>query len=232
MADMMTSDERRGAVLLDIDGTLVDSNYLHVDAWDRAFVAAEHPVEMWRIHRAIGMDSGKLIERLLGDDAAAVGEAVKAEQGRLYMEMTDRLRVIKGARELIQELSRRGHAVVLATSAPKDELAVLLSVLDVGGAVDKVTSGEDVSAAKPDPGPIQIALERASVSAEQAVMIGDSVWDVEAANRAGVKSIGVLAGGYSEDELLSAGASAVYDDVADLLEKLDQSPISTPRNSA
>src|SRR4051812_49378894 len=115
---MTTSVDDRVAVLLDIDGTLVDSNYLHVDAWDRAFVAAERPVAMWRIHRAIGMDSGKLVKKLLGDDGAEVAEAVKTEHSRLYMDMTDRLRVIDGARELLQELSRRGHAVVLATSAP------------------------------------------------------------------------------------------------------------------
>ena len=224
---MTTSDDGRIAVLLDIDGTLVDSNYLHVDAWDRAFVAVGHPVEMWRIHRAIGMDSGKLVERLLGEDAAAVAEAVQKEQSRLYMDMTHRLRVITGARELLQELSRRGHVVVLATSAPKDELAVLLDVLQVDEAIDSVTSGEDVSAAKPDPGLIEIALERASVPARRAVMIGDSVWDIEAAGRAGVTSIGVRSGGYGAEELLGAGAEAVYDDPAHLLAELDHSPITT-----
>src|SRR3954452_20384390 len=100
---MTMSDDGGVAVLLDIDGTLVDSNYLHVDAWDRALVTAGHPVEMWRIHRAIGMDSGKLVERLLGEDAAEVAQAVQSEHSRLYMDMTDRLRVIKGARELLQE---------------------------------------------------------------------------------------------------------------------------------
>ncbi len=228
---MTTSEIARVAVLLDIDGTLVDSNYLHVDAWDRAFVAAGHPVEMWRIHRAIGMDSGKLIERLLGEDAAAVAEAVQKEQGRLYLEMTDRLRVINSARELLQELSRRGHVVVLATSAPKDELAVLLDVLHVNEAIDSVTSGEDVSAAKPDPGLIELALERASVPASRAVMIGDSVWDIEAARRAGVTSIGMRAGGYGAEELRTAGAAAVYDDAAHLLAEIDQSPIATLQSS-
>lgn len=224
---MTRSDDDRVAVLLDIDGTLVDSNYLHIDAWDRALAMSGYPVEMWRIHRAIGMDSGKLIERLLGDDAAEVTEDAQREHGRLYKEMTDRLRVIKGARELLRELSRRGHAVVLATSAPKDELEVLLDVLDVNESIDSVTSGEDVSAAKPDPSLIHIALDRASVPADRAVMIGDSVWDIEAAGRAGVTSIGVRAGGYGAEELLQAGASAVYDDVAHLLSELDRSPIST-----
>lgn len=223
---MTMSDDDRVAVLLDIDGTLVDSNYLHIDAWDRAFVTAGHPVEMWRIHRAIGMDSGKLIERLLGEEAAEVAEAVQREHALLYSHMTDRLRVITGARELLQELSRRGHVVVLATSAPPDELEDLLDVLHVDEAIDAVTSGEDVDAAKPDPGLIQIALERASVPARRAVMIGDSVWDIEAAARAGVASIGVRTGGYSAEELLEAGAAAVYDDVAHLLAELDRSLLS------
>ena len=223
---MTMSDDDRVAVLLDIDGTLVDSNYLHIDAWDRAFVMAGHPVEMWRIHRAIGMDSGKLIERLLGEEAAEVAEAVQREHALLYSHMTDRLRVITGARELLQELSRRGHVVVLATSAPQDELEDLLDVLHVDEAIDAVTSSEDVDAAKPDPGLIQIALERASVPARRAVMIGDSVWDIEAAARAGVASIGVRTGGYSAEELLEAGAAAVYDDVAHLLAELDRSLLS------
>ena len=223
---MTRSDEDRVAVLLDIDGTLVDSNYLHIDAWDRAFVTAGHPVEIWRIHRAIGMDSGKLIERLLGEDAVDAAEAVQREHTLLYSHMTDRLRVITGARELLEELSRRGHVVVLATSAPQDELENLLDVLHVDDAIDVVTSGEDVDAAKPDPGLIQIALERASVPARRAVMVGDSVWDIEAAARAGVTSIGVRTGGYSAEELLTAGAAAVYDDVAHLLAELDRSPLS------
>ena len=223
---MTTSDDRSIAVLLDIDGTLVDSNYLHIDAWDRAFVTAGHPVEAWRIHRAIGMDSGKLVQRLLGDDAAEVAEEVQAAHSRLYREMAERLRVIAGARELLQELSRRRHVVVLATSAPEDELAILRDLLDVEEAIEYVTSSEDVSVAKPDPGIIEIALERASMPARRAVMIGDSVWDIEAAARSGVTSIGVRTGGYGADELLQAGASAVYDDVAHLLAELDDSPIS------
>src|SRR3954463_15109240 len=101
---MTTSDDGGVAVLLDIDGTLVDSNYLHVDAWDRAFVAAGHPVETWRIHRAIGMDSGKLLQPLFRGDAAEVEETAKTEHSRLYRDMTDRLRVIAGARELLEEL--------------------------------------------------------------------------------------------------------------------------------
>ena len=225
------SSASQTAVIFDIDGTLVDSNYLHIDAWDRAFASAGHPVETWRIHRAIGMDSGKLIERLLepadGADVGSVSEVVKNAHGRFYAAMADRLRAFAGARELLGELAARGRTVVLATSAPQHELDTLLDVLKVGDSVDVVTSGADVESAKPDPDLVEVALTRASVSAEQAVMVGDSVWDVIAASRAGVRTIGVLSGGYSADELLSAGAVAVYDDIADLLTRLDDSPIGS-----
>lgn len=213
------------AVLFDIDGTLVDSNYLHIDAWDRAFVEAGHPVDVWRIHRAIGMDSGKLLERLLGEDAEAVGDTVKQAHARNYSETTDRLRAFASARELLSELSRRGHRVVLATSAPQEELDALLAVLDVPDAVDAVTSGEDVEAAKPEPDLVNVAVERAQVTPERALLVGDSVWDIYSASRAGVRSVGVRSGGYSSEELLAAGAVAVYDDVADLLAHLEESPI-------
>jgi len=217
---------RTPAVIFDIDGTLVDSNYLHVDAWDRALQTVGHPAEVWRIHRAIGMDSDKLLEELLGDHADALADETKAEHGRLYGHMSSRLRVLPGARELLDELAARGHTVVLATSAPQDELDTLLAVLDVGRTVDVVTSGEDVENAKPDPEIVDVALRKAGATAEHALMVGDSVWDVEAAERAGVRCIGVLTGGYGRDELLDAGAVAVYADLAELLRGLDASVIA------
>jgi HAD superfamily hydrolase (TIGR01549 family) len=221
-----TSDSGTKAVLFDIDGTLVDSNYLHVDAWDRAFTAVGHPVDVWRIHRAIGMDSGKLLKRLLEGDAEIIGDDAKARHDTLYMNTTDRLRPIGGGKALLEELTRRGHRVVLATSAPEDELKMLLAVLDVDDTVQAVTSSEDVGNAKPDPDIIRIALQKAGVSPREAVMVGDSVWDVEAADRAGVRCVGVLSGGVGREELLSAGASAVYEDVAELLHELSSSPIA------
>ena len=212
-------------ILFDIDGTLVDSNYLHVDAWDRALVAAGHPVDVWRIHRGIGMDSEKMLTSLVGDDAS-LHEAATREHARLYGETADRLRPISGARELLEELVRRGLTVVLATSAPQPELDALLAVLQPGDAVDAVTSAEDVDDAKPDPDIIATALAKASSTADEAVMVGDAVWDMEAARRAGVTPIGVLSGGTSADLLRAAGAVAVYDDVAELLTALDGSPLN------
>jgi HAD superfamily hydrolase (TIGR01509 family) len=216
----------RTAVLFDIDGTLVDSNYLHVEAWHHAFAAVGHPVDAWRIHRSIGMDSAKLLDALLGDAAETVGDDAKQKHSEYYASLSDRLRPIEGARELLAALSERGQTVVLATSAPQDELETLLKVLDVGPEVDAVTSSEDVGTAKPDPDIIEVALEKADVPAERAVLVGDAVWDVKAAARAGVRSIGVLSGGYSAAELRDAGAIAVYDDVADLLAHLDVSPLT------
>jgi HAD superfamily hydrolase (TIGR01509 family) len=220
-------EPRPMAALFDIDGTLVDSNYLHIDAWDRAFASVGHPVDVWRIHRSIGMDSAKLLETLLGDQAEAVGDAAEEEHTRLYMETTDRLRAIGGARELLAELAKRGHAVVLATSAPEEELEILLGVLEVDDSVKAVTSSEDVGTAKPEPDIIETALEKAEVPADDAVMVGDSVWDIVAAKRAGVASIGLLSGGFGREELLAAGAAVVYEDVAELLERLDESPLAT-----
>ncbi|QEW03242.1 HAD family hydrolase [Microbacterium lushaniae] len=214
------------AVLFDIDGTLVDSNYLHVDAWSRAFREADHPVDTWRIHRAIGMDSGILLDELLGEQADAVGPAVKEAHARLYAAMSERLRVFDGAHELLQVLADRGHTIVLATSAPPEELEILLQVLDMGDTLDVVTSAQDAETAKPEPDILNVAVERAGVTPDRAVMVGDAVWDVQAAARAGVPCIGVLSGGTGRDDLRSAGAVAVYDDVAALLRELDASPLS------
>jgi len=218
-----SNESTKSVILFDIDGTLVDSNYLHVDAWDRAFTTVGHPVDVWRIHRLIGMDSAMLLERLLGDAAETVGDQAKELHSSNYLANTDRLRAIGGANDLVAELSRRGHTVVLATSAPQNELDILLNVLDVDDSIDAVTNADDVGSAKPNPDLINVALDKASATADHAVMVGDSVWDVEAAKRAGVKTIGLLSGGFGRDELVDAGAAEVYDDVADLLLHIDES---------
>lgn len=201
------------AVLFDVDGTLVDSNYLHVDAWQRALAAAGRPVGAWRIHRDIGMDSGALVDDLLGDDVGALGDRATEAHSRLYGELNDRLRLLPGARELLDAL----RVVVLATSAPEDELAVLLRVLGLGEGEVPVTNADDVDVAKPHPGIVQVALERAGVAADEAVLVGDSVWDMVAARRAGVGAVGVRSGGIGADELAAGGAGEVVDDVRTLL---------------
>ncbi|WP_111766763.1 HAD family hydrolase [Nakamurella deserti] len=221
------------AVLFDIDGTLVDSNYLHVQAWSEAMAAAGHPADDASIHRAIGMDSDLLLRSVLGRDTPTpVTDAAAAGHADRYQALASRLRVFDGARELLHAIHSGGRQVVLATSAPPAELDALLAVLDAADDVDHVTSGEDVSQAKPAAELIEVALGRAGVTAAEAVLVGDTVWDGEAAARAGVAFVGVLSGGIARAELAAAGAVAVYDDVATLLGDLDASPlrndVSTP----
>jgi HAD superfamily hydrolase (TIGR01549 family) len=222
----MTQREARPAVLFDIDGTLADSNYLHVHAWSEALTELDRPVDSWRIHRAIGMDSKKLLAELLGDDADTVGESAKEGHSRKYAELSDQIRTFAGARDLLAAVAERDLQVVLATSAPEEELTRLLEVLDADQWTAHVTSAEDVESAKPDPDIIAVALEKAGVPADRAVMVGDAVWDGEAAARAGVAFVGLRSGGSSAAELQEAGAVAVYDDAQSLLAQLDSSPIA------
>ncbi|MDN4649983.1 HAD family hydrolase [Curtobacterium sp. PsM8] len=219
------SDTPTTAVLFDIDGTLADSNYAHIDAWWRAFRAAGESVDAWRIHRAIGMDSSKLLESLLPDASEETRDTAKQFHTAFYSEHMPQLRLLPGARDLLEAVAGLGHAVVLATSAPQNELDRLLELLDAEQWIAAVTSSEDVEQAKPDPGIIEVALQKAGVDADHAVMVGDAMWDVESAERVGVTCIGVMTGGIGGDELRGAGAAAVYDDAAALLEDLDGSPI-------
>jgi HAD superfamily hydrolase (TIGR01549 family) len=212
-------------VLFDIDGTLVDSNYLHIDAWDRAFTEIGAPVNTWRIHRSIGMDSAKLLESLLGDRVEELSDRAKEGHTRHYEAMGDRLRSFGQAQDLLRTLADRGFEIVLATSAPTSELEMLRRTLEVEDVIATLTSADDVKSAKPDPDIVQVALERAEAGPEEAIFVGDSVWDVQAAQRAGVPTIGFRSGGTSEQELRDAGAIAVYDDAAHLLAELDSSPL-------
>lgn len=214
------------AVLFDIDGTLVDSNYLHVHAWHRSFADEGLTVESWRVHRSIGMDGGTLLDTLVPDADEDSRKRLKDGHSRYYMESKDLLRLLPGARELLEQIKGLGLQVVLATSAPEDELEVLRGVLDSEDIYSAMTSGEDVDTAKPQPDIVNIALERAGVDAGRAVFVGDAVWDIEACERAGVTSIGVLSGGVSRGELTEAGARAVFENAEDLRVHLDESPIA------
>ncbi|PZE27267.1 MULTISPECIES: HAD family hydrolase [unclassified Curtobacterium] len=219
------TDDPTTAVLFDIDGTLADSNYPHVDAWWRAFHAAGQPVDAWRIHRCIGMDSSSLLEELVGSADSDVAKQAKEFHTAYYREHFQELHILPGVHDLLEEVARRGHKVVLATSAPEAELAILRELLQIEDTIEVVTSGGDVEQAKPDPGIIQLALERSGADPDHAIMVGDSKWDVIAAGRAGVAAIGVLSGGISEAELREAGAVAVFDDPAAILAGIDDSPI-------
>jgi HAD superfamily hydrolase (TIGR01509 family) len=223
---MRDNGRSRGAALFDIDGTLVDSNYVHVNAWQRAFHAVGHPVDAWRIHRAIGMGSSQLLSLLLGVAADEVGGKVKQLHSDFYQESSELLRPFEHARDLVTTLAGRGAKVVLASSAAPDELALLRAILDIDQVVAAITSSENVQVAKPEPEIVEVALDRAQTTAGHAVFIGDAVWDVLAAKQVGVPTIGLLSGGTSAAELTEAGAVAIYDDAAALLRQLDSSPLA------
>jgi HAD superfamily hydrolase (TIGR01509 family) len=214
------------AVLFDIDGTLVDSNYLHVHAWVRAFHECDIATDAWRIHHGIGMDGSALVDSLSNGADSDVQERLSELHSRYYAELTPLLRVLPGGRQILKDVASRGLQVVLATSAPEDELAVLRRVLDSDDVVSAITSSEDVDAAKPHPGIIEVALDRTGVTADRAVFVGDSVWDAKAAARAGVSSIGVLSGGIAREDLTGAGAAAVFSDVAELLAHVGDTAIA------
>lgn len=223
----MTPAGARPAVLFDVDGTLVDSNYLHVHAWYRAFNDVGLDVESWRIHRSIGMDGSMLLASLAegaDDDARS---RLKDLHSRYYRETAPLLRRLPGVRELLEAVDKLGLQIVLTTSAPDDELSILREVLASDDLVSAVTSSKDVDTAKPRPDIVQVALERADVDAAHAVFVGDAVWDVEACERAGVATIAVLSGGVSRGELETAGAQAVFDNPRDLCDHLDSTAIGT-----
>ena len=206
------------AALFDVDGTLVDSNYLHAVTWWQAFLQAGHEVPMARIHRAIGMGSDQLLEKLLpaNRERDADGE-IRAAHSALYATYWSRLRPLPGAAELLRACQEGGLRVVLASSADEREFAILRAALDAEDAIDEATSSADVEQSKPAADLVQVALERAGVSAAEAAFVGDTVWDVQACRKAGVRCIGLLSGGIGRDELLGAGAAQVYDGPADLL---------------
>ncbi|OBA96963.1 HAD family hydrolase [Mycobacteriaceae bacterium 1482268.1] len=209
------------AVLFDIDGTLVDSNYLHVHAWSRAFAEEGIPVEAWRIHRSIGMDGTRLLQSLSGDADEDAQQRIKDLHLRYLKESAPLMRRLPGARELLERSRSRGLQVVLASSSSEDELALSLPVLDCDDLVAATTSSKDVDVAKPEPSIIEVALDRAGVDADSAVYVGDAVWDIIACDRAGVRAIGLLSGGVSAMELEKAGAEAVFENPADLVDHFD-----------
>jgi HAD superfamily hydrolase (TIGR01509 family) len=212
---------RPPAALFDIDGTLVDSNYLHVHAWSRAFHEVGLGVESWRIHRSIGMDGSILVASLTGDAGEDMQQDLTDLHLRYYKETVPLLRCLPGARALLQRVHALGLQVVLATSAPADELSILREVLDSDDLVSAVTSADDVDIAKPEPDIVEVALARVGVDAAHAVFVGDSVWDVIACVRAGVPIIGLRSGGVSSEELEKAGAQSVFDNPHDLCEHID-----------
>ncbi len=212
--------------MLDVDGTLVDSNYLHVVAWQGAFAHHGHRVASWEIHRAVGMGSDKLVPALLGDAAAEeIGAAVSAEHDTRFRRVIADVEPLPGARDLLSALKRRGLTVVLGSSAAAEEVDHYLRLLDATELVDHVTTAADVDRTKPDPDLIQTAIDQAGVPA--VAMIGDTVWDCRAAAAVDLRMLGLLCGGISEGELRSAGARSVHRDPSQLVRQLETALNST-----
>lgn len=201
--------------VLDVDGTLIDSNYQHAVAWGRAMARFGVEVPLWRVHRRIGMGGDKLVGAVAGEQVEAhLGDQIREAEGALFGELIGEVRPIAGSRELIEELKASGDTVILASSAKSDEVEHYLSLLDSRDLVDGWTTAADVEATKPAPDLIEVALEKFANSGEglgQAVMLGDTVWDAKAAGEVGIPMVGVATGGICNAELIAAGAACVVD---------------------
>ncbi len=213
------------AALLDIDGTLVDSNYQHALAWYRAFRLHGVTIPVWRCHRAIGMGGDQLVRYLAGDGfEEEQGDTVRTEEKALFAQMLAEVQPFEGARGLIEDLKSRGCKVVVASSAKPEDTQHFLDLLDARALVDGWTDSGDVQATKPEPDLIQAALEQAGGG--KAVLIGDSIWDCKAAKAAKVTTIAVRTGGFGVDELRDAGAIAVYESIGELRERIGDTPFA------
>jgi HAD superfamily hydrolase (TIGR01549 family) len=208
--------------VFDIDGTLLDSNYHHTVAWSRAFDAVlDRHVPASRIHRCIGMGGDRLVAAVAGDEAEEQhGDEIRERWEKEYDQLIGETRLLGGARELLAEVGRAGLKVVLASSSIPKHAEHPQELLHAEEHSDAATTSEDAEESKPSAELLDKALQK--VSGGRAVMVGDAVWDVEAAAREGIPTIGLLTGGYGRQELLDAGAAVVYDDPADLLDHLDE----------
>ncbi len=216
---VLSSARKDAALLLDVDGTLVDTAYLHTLAWQRACSANGFEVAAHRIHRLIGMGGDQFVPALLGEEAEReLGDALRDAWQEHYEPLMPEARALPGASELIYRAHDEGWLIVLASSSPAAHLEHYLELLGATGLRDRATTGDDVARTKPAPDIVALALEMAGTTA--AVLVGDSTHDVRAAARAGIGCVGLLTGGYGEAELHDAGALAVYETPAQLAERL------------
>jgi HAD superfamily hydrolase (TIGR01509 family) len=207
--------------ILDIDGTLVDTNYQHAIAWFRAFCSQDIVLPIWRIHRHLGMGGDQMVKALCDERIEReLGDAIRDAESEEYSKLIGEVRTMEGSREMIEELKRRGHTVVFASSAKEDEVEHYLDLLDARELADSWTTSADVEATKPDPDLVHAALDKAGGEGSDAVLVGDTPWDVEAAGRAGVATLAVLTGGFAAQELWDAGAISVFESVGELGERL------------
>lgn len=223
--DRIVRAEAAPAFLFDLDGTLVDSVYQHVLAWREALEHAGIRLAVWRIHRRIGMSGGLLLNALLRETGRPVTQdealAIRQRHGEIFQRMASEVRPLPGARELLKFLTNAGVPWAIATSGRRETAGPVLETLEVGANVPVITR-DQVPYAKPDPDLFLAAAQRLGVAIGDSVVVGDSVWDLLAARRARALGVGLLSGGYGEEELERAGAYRVYQDPADLLEHLDE----------
>ncbi|MGN9777335.1 HAD family hydrolase [Micromonospora sp. H33] len=225
----MPHDNASG-VLFDVDGTLVDTTYLHTVSWWEALRQTDQAVPMATIHRAIGMGSDKLLDHLLGPERDHDADSrLRDAHDTLYGEYWERLEPLPRAADLLRACADRGLRVVLATSAAEHEVGALRRALAADDVIGTVTSSADAQESKPAPDILVAALDQAGLDAARTVFVGDSVWDVAAAGRLAIPCVGLTCGGTSRCELAGAGAVAVYDDPAALLDGLADSPLAVPR---
>ncbi|WP_030236150.1 HAD family hydrolase [Streptomyces sp. NRRL S-350] len=212
------------AALFDVDGTLLDTTYFHALAWWEALRQYDRTVPAARAHRAVGMGADQLLDHLLGDDRdRGDDEAITAAHDAIYATYWPVITPLPGAADLLRACAATGRRIVLASSASERELAVLRRVLDADDVIAAATTADDVAATKPAPDLVRAALDLAGAAPEDTVFVGDTVWDVVAAGRAGVRCVAVESGGFSAQELLGAGAAEVHRDTAELLAELDRS---------
>ncbi|MGH2976324.1 MAG: HAD family hydrolase [Solirubrobacterales bacterium] len=210
------ASEEPTTVILDVDGTLVDTNYQHAIAWHRALRAHGYAVQLWQIHRHIGMGGDQIVAALVGEDAEhRDGDAIREDEGEAYGELIGEVQAMDGATELLRELREDGVKAILASSAKAEEVERYLDLLDARDLVEGWTTSADVERTKPHPDLVHAAIEKVGCEGP-VVMVGDSTWDVKAAEAAEIPTLAVLTGGFSEAELLEAGAAEVCESIGGL----------------
>ena len=217
-------------VILDIDGTLVDSNDAHARAWVEALAEAGIKVPFEKVRPLIGMGGDKLLPQVSGlEEDSPQGKLIGERRGEIFKEhYLPRLKAFPSTRELLLKMRERGLKLAVATSAKEDELKPLLKMAGAADLIEEKTSSDDAENSKPDPDIVKAALDELQLSADEAVMIGDTPYDIESASRAGLKAIAFRSGGWNDAEL--ARAIAIYDGPADLLAQYDSSPLKETMN--
>ncbi|MGI4895314.1 MAG: HAD family hydrolase [Janthinobacterium lividum] len=214
--------------IFDVDGTLVDTNYQHALAWFRAFRRFDITLPLWQLHRGIGMGGDVFVPELGGEQVEkAHGDDLRQAWTEEFDKLIGEVQPLEGAHELLREVKNRGFRLVLASSGKREHVETFLDLIDGTSLADAWTTSEDAETSKPAPDLVETAL--AKVEGASGVMIGDSVYDVQAAGKIGIATLTLRTGGFSTDELMDAGALRVFDSLVDLRQNLDDTPLRRPQ---